>query len=153
MARPTHEETRRRISSPEGRRGQPSPPPVRRPAGFSDNVPPNFIPIKVHHQGHLHVARFIKVKFYDNPMVYGTMGEGLPVYEQPAHAAPHLTSQEVTPYTHNNVLLLHSKYPGQQAVNNALIKENNNGLGAEVHCYQKLMEADEVKQKISVLQA
>ena len=46
-----------------------------------------------------------------------------------------------------------SKYPGQQAVNNALIKENNNGLGAEVHCYQKLMEADEVKQKISVLQA
>src|ERR1700761_5391399 len=153
MARPTHEETRRRISSPEGRRGQPSPPPVRRLAGFSDNVPPNFIPIKVCHQGHLHVARFIKVKFNDDPIVYGTMGEGLPVYEQPAHAAPHITTREAPPYTHIDTLLLHSKYPGQRTVNNALINIGDDGLRAEVHRYRKMMEeADSVERQISVLQ-
>src|SRR6201996_3671130 len=140
MARPTHEETRRRISSPEVRRGQPSPPPVRRPAGFSNNVPPNFIPIKVHHQGHLHIARFIKVKFNNNPIVYGTMGEGLPIYEQPAHAVPHTTTHKAPPYTHINALLLHSKYPGQCMVNNALIDIGDDALQAEVHHYRKMME-------------
>ena len=44
-------------------------PVVRRPAGFEDNVPPNFSPMKVRHEGRLHPARFIKYRLYDEPMV------------------------------------------------------------------------------------
>ena len=78
----------RRTDSPEVRRIAHSAPVIRRPAGFEDNVPPNFSPMKVRHQGRLHPARFIKYRMYNEPMVWGTMREGYAVYEQPAHAAP-----------------------------------------------------------------
>src|SRR6201996_6875418 len=132
-SRPTREEVRRRASSPEVRRIQPSPPPIRGPAGFSDNIPPNYINIKVRHQGRLHVARFIKVKFNDDPIVYGTMGDGLPVYEQSAYATPYTTAHETPSYSHADALLLHSKYPGQRVINNALIDIGDDGLRVEVH--------------------
>ena len=78
----------RRTGSPEVHRLVRDAPVIRRPARFEDNVPPNFSPMKVHHEGCLHPACFIKYRMYDEPMVWGTMGEGHPVYQQPAHAAP-----------------------------------------------------------------
>ena len=50
----------RRVGSPEVRRLVRDAPVVRRPAGFEDNVPPNFSPMKVRHESRLHPARFIK---------------------------------------------------------------------------------------------
>ena len=123
-------------------------PVVRRPAGFEDNVPPNFSPMKVQHEGRLHPARFIKYRWYTEPMVWGTMGDGYPVFQQPAHAAPRLRPNEVEPYSHTDVFILLSKYPGAQWVD-----EEDGGLRAEVLRYRALMdEADKVEQQISALQ-
>ena len=128
-------------------------PVVRRPAGFEDNVPPSFSPMKVRHEGRLHPARFIKYRMYDKLMVWGTMGEGYPVYQQPAHVAPWLRPNETEPYSHADAFILLSKYPGAQWVNAALIDEEDGGLRAEVHWYRNLMEeADKVEQQISALQ-
>ena len=128
-------------------------PTARRPAGFEDNVPPNFSPMKVQHQGGLHPARFIKYRWYDDPVVWGTMGDGYPVFQQPAHAAPRLRPNETEPYSHADTFILLSKYPGVQWVNAALIDEEDRGLRAEVLRYRTLMdEADRVEQQISALQ-
>ena len=143
----------RRTGSPEVRRIVHNAPVIRRPAGFEDNVPPNFSPMKVRHQGRLHPVRFIKYRMYDEPMVWGTMGDGYAVYEQPAHVAPRLRPNETEPYTHADTFILLSKYPGASWVNAALVDEEDGGLRAEVHRYRKLMEeADAVEQKISALQ-
>ena len=126
---------------------------ARRPTGFEDNVPPNFSPMKVQHQGRLHPARFIKYRWYDDPVVWETMGDGYPVFQQPAHAAPRLRPHETEPYSHADTFILLSKYPGAQWVNAALIDEEDGGLRAEVHRYRKLMEeADRVEQQLSALQ-
>ena len=103
-------------------------PVVRRPAGFEDNVPPNFSPMKVQHEGRLHPARFIKYRMYDDPMVWGTMGDGYPVYQQPAHAVPRLRPNKMEPYSHADAFILLSKYPGEQWVNAALVDEEDGGL-------------------------
>ena len=50
----------RRMGSPEVRRIVHDAPVIRRPARFKDNVPPNFSPMKVRHEGCLHPTRFIK---------------------------------------------------------------------------------------------
>ena len=128
-------------------------PVIRRPAGFEDNVPPNFSPMKVRHEGRLHPARFIKYRMYNEPMVWGTMREGYAVYQQPAHAAPRLRPNETEPYSHTDTFILLSKYPGASWVNAALVDEEDGRLWAEVHQYRKLMEeVDAVEQKISALQ-
>ena len=143
----------RRAGSPEVHRIVHSAPVIRRPASFEDNMPPNFSPMKVHHQGRLHPTRFIKYRMYDEPMVWGTMGEGYAVYEQPAHVAPRLRPNETEPYSHADTFILLSKYPGASWVNAALVDEEDGGLWAEVHRYRKLMEeVDAVEQKISALQ-
>ena len=143
----------RRTGSPEVRRLVRDAPVIRRPAGFEDNVPPSFSPMKVRHEGRLHPARFIKCRMYDNPMVWGTMGEGHPVHQQPAHAAPRLRPNETEPYSHADAFILLNKYPGAQWVNAALIDKEDGGLRAEVHRYRASMdEADKVEQQISALQ-
>ena len=109
--------------------------------------------MKVRHEGRLHPTRFIKYRMYDEPMVWGTMGEGHPVYQQPAHAAPRLRPNEAEPYSHADTFILLNKYPGVQWVNAALIDEEDGGLRAKVHWYRALMdEADKVEQQISALQ-
>ena len=128
-------------------------PVIQRPAGFKDNVPPNFSPMKVRHEVRLHPVCFIKYRMYDEPMVWGTMGEGYAVYQQPAHAAPRLRPNETEPYSHADTFILLSKYPGASWVNAALVDEEDGGLRVEVHRYRKLMEeADAVELKISALQ-
>ena len=84
--------------------------------------------MKVRHEGRLHPARFIKYRMYDDLMVWGTMGEGHPVYQQPAHAAPRLRPNETEPYSHADAFILLNKYPGRQWVNAALIDEEDRGL-------------------------
>ena len=70
--------------------------------------------MKVHHEGCLHPARFIKYSMYDEPMVWGTMREGYLVYQQPAHAAPRLRPNETKLYSHADTFILLSKYLGVQ---------------------------------------
>ena len=103
-------------------------PSARCPARFDDNVPPNFSPMKVRHEGCLHPACFIKYRMYDDLMVWGTMGEGHLVYQQPAHVAPRLRPNEAEPYSHADTFILLSKYPGVQWVNTTLIDEEDRGL-------------------------
>ena len=109
--------------------------------------------MKVRHEGCLHPARFIKYRMYDDLMVWGTMGAGYPVYEQPAHVAPRLCPNEAEPYSHADTFILLSKYLGASWVNAALVDEEDRGLRAEVHRYRALMdEVDKVEQQISALQ-
>ena len=72
---------------------------------------------------------------YDDPMVWGTMGDGYPVYQQPAHTAPRLHPNEAEPYSYADAFILLSKYPGAQWVNAALVDKEDGGLRAEVHRY------------------
>ena len=115
------------------------------PQGFWVNVPPNFIPIHVRHQGEVTQARYVTIKFYPDPIIWGTMGQGFRAFEQPAHVVPRLTDQEATPYLHNDLRLLTSRYPRHNWVNHVLIDEGDKGLRAEVHCYQRM--ADTVADK------
>ena len=109
--------------------------------------------MKVQHKGRLHPSRFIKYRWYDDPMVWGTMGDGYLVFQQPARAAPRLRPHEVEPYSHTDTFILLSKYPGAQWVNAALVGEEDGGLRAEVHRYRVLMDkANKVEQQISALQ-
>ena len=109
--------------------------------------------MKVRHEGCLHPACFIKYQMYDEPMVWGTMGEGYPVYQQPAHAVPRLRPNETEPYSHADAFILLSKYLGASWVNAALVDEEDGGLRAEVHRYRTLMDkADKVEQQLSALQ-
>ena len=109
--------------------------------------------MKVQHEGRLHPARFIRYRMYDDPMVWGTMRDGYPVYQQPTHAAPQLRPNETKPYSHADAFILLNKYPGAQWVNAALINKEDGGLRAKVHRYRALMdEADKVEQQISALQ-
>ena len=71
---------------------------IQRPTRFEDNIPPNFSSVKVRHESRLHPARFIKYRMYDDPMVWGTMRDGYPVYQQLTHAAPRLRPNETEPY-------------------------------------------------------
>ena len=81
------------------------------------------------------------------------MGDGYPVFQQPAHVAPRLRPDETEPYSHADVFILLSKYPGVQWVNAALVDEEDGGLRAEVLWYRTLMDkADKVERQISVLQ-
>ena len=150
-----HEEVQRRVASPPIPR---QPPPYTDPAyecpqGFWVNVPPNFISIRVRHQGGVMQARYATVKFYHNPIIWGTMGHGFRVFEQPAHAAPHLTPREATPYVHNDLQLLTSRYLGRDWVNNTLIDKGNEGLCAEALRYRRMMdEMTEKEAELNVIQ-
>ena len=123
------------------------------PEGFRDNVLPNYLNVKVQHQGCLVPAHFIQVKMYDKPIVLGTMGWGFPIFCQYAHAVQTLILFKATPYTCQEVLILHNKYPGRARVNQVLIDKGDEGLQAEVHHYQSLMDkADRKEHKLSTLQ-
>ena len=61
------------------------------PKRFQENDPPNFLNIKVQHQGHLVSACFIQVKMYNKCIVLDMMGRGFPVFWQYTHSTnPHL---------------------------------------------------------------
>src|ERR1700761_7910950 len=115
------------------------------PPEFWLNVPPNFIPFKLRHQGETVQARYVKVHFRADPVVWGTMGRGFRVFEQEAHVAPRALAAEVDPYTHNTIRLFHSCYPGRGWVDNALLDEGDEGLRAEVARYWK--KADKLHDK------
>ena len=132
----------RRVASPPVPR-QPPPytdPAYKCPQSFWANIPPNFISIRVRHQGEVTQAWYVTAKFYHDPVVWGTMGRSFWVFEQPAHAAPRLTPQEATPYVHNNLQLFTSWYLGRDWVNNALIDEGDEGLRAEALRYRRMMD-------------
>ena len=93
------------------------------------------------------------VKFYHNPVVWGTMGRGFQVFEQPAHAAPCHTPQKATPYVHNDLQLFTSRYPGRDWVNNMLIDEGDEGLHAEALRYRRMMdEMTEKEAELNIIQ-
>ena len=102
---------------------------------------------------------YVTVKFYHDPVVWGTMGRGFRVFEQPTHAAPRLTPQEATPYVHNDLQLFTSRYPGRNWVNNMLIDEGDEGLRAEALRYRRMMdemtdkeaELNDIQDHIAVL--
>ena len=77
---------------------------------------------------------------YDEPVVLGTVGWGFLVFRQQAHAVQNLLPSEASLYTRQEVLILHNKYLGRAWVNQALVNEGDNGLLAEVHRYQSLMD-------------
>ena len=151
----THEDMQRQVASPISSQ---QPPPYSNPAyecpqGFWVDVPPNFISIHVRHQGEVTQAQYVTVKFYHDPVIWGTMGRGFRVFEQPAHAAPRLTPQEATPYVHNDLQLFTSRYPGRDWVNNALVDEGDEGLHAEVLHYKRMMdEMTDKEAELNVIQ-
>ena len=67
----TREDMQRQVASLISSRQPPlySNPAYECPQGFWVNVPPNFISIRVHHQGEVTQAQYITVKFYHDPVV------------------------------------------------------------------------------------
>ena len=104
-----------RVSSPLARQmaESPSPPPLRCPNGFQANVPPNYLNVGVNHQGDLVPANFVQVKMYDKPIALATMGQGFPIFCYPAYVAQIVLPSEAPPYSQQEVLILHNKYPGR----------------------------------------
>ena len=90
---------------------------------------------------------------YNEPIVLATMGQGFPIFRYPVYVAQTVLPLEAPLYTRQEVLILHNKYPGQAWVNQALVNERDDGLRAEVHCYQSLMDkADQKERKLSTIQ-
>ena len=144
-----------RVSSPLARQRaeSPSPPCLRCPDGFHANVPPNYLSVRVNHQGDLVPANFVQVKMYDEPVVLATIGQGFPIFCYPAYVAQTVLPSEAPPYSRQEVLILHNKYPGQAWVNQVLVDKGDNRLRAEVRRYQSLMdEADWKERELSTLQ-
>ena len=144
-----------RVSSPLVRRRaeSPSPPLLHCPDGFHANVPPNYLNVQLNHQGDLVPTNFIQVKMYDEPIALATMGQGFPIFRYPVYVAQTVLPSEAPPYSRQDVLVLHNKYPGQAWVNQALVDEEVDGLRAEVHHYRSLMdEADRKEHKLSTIQ-
>ena len=144
-----------RVSSPlaHQRAELPSPPHLCCPDRFRANVPPNYLNIRVQHQGNLIPTNFVQVKMYDNPIVLGTVSQGFPIFCQPVHAVQTLLPFEASLYMQQEVLILHNRYPGRAWVNQALADKGDDRLQAEVHCYQSLMdEADRKEHELSTIQ-
>ena len=109
--------------------------------------------VQVNHQGDLIPTNFIQVKMYDKPIVLATMGQGFPIFRYPVYVAQTILPSEAPPYMRQEVLILHNKYPGQAWVNQALVDEGDNGLHAEVHHYQSLMDkVDRKERELSIIQ-
>ena len=90
---------------------------------------------------------------YNEPIVLCMMGQGFPIFCYPAHVAQTILPSEALLYTQQEVLILHNKYPGWAWVNQALVDEGDDGLQAEVHCYQSLMDkADQKERELSTIQ-
>ena len=106
----------------------PSPPPLACPDEFRANIPPNYLNVRVQHQGDLIPANFVQVKMYDEPIVTGTVGQGFPIFCYPTHVAQTVLPSEAPLYTRQEVLILHNKYPGQAWVDQALVNEGGDGL-------------------------
>ena len=85
-------------------------------------------------------AWYVTIKFYHDPVIWGTMGRGFRVFEQPAHATPCLTPREATLYVHNDLQLFTSRYLGRDWVNNVLIDEGDKGLHAEALRYRRMLD-------------
>ena len=144
-----------RVSSPlvHQRAESPSPPFLRCLDEFHANVPPNYLNMQVNHQGDLVPANFIQVKMYDEPIVLAMMGQGFPIFHYPAYVVQTVLPSEALPYSRQDVLILHNKYPGQAWVNQALVNERDDGLRAEVHRYRSLMDkADRKERELSTIQ-
>ena len=90
---------------------------------------------------------------YNEPIVLAMMGQGFPIFRYPMYVAQTVLPLEVPLYTRQEVLILHNKYLGQAWVNQALVNERDDGLQAEVHCYQSLMDkADQKERELSTIQ-
>ena len=143
------------VSSPLTRRRVelPSPPLLCCPDGFHTNVSPNYLSMRVNHQGDLVPANFIQVKMYDKSIILAMMGQGFPIFRYPVYVAQTVLPSEAPLYSRQDVLILHNKYLGQAWVNQVLVNEGDNRLRAEVHRYRSLMDkADRKGRKLSTLQ-
>ena len=90
---------------------------------------------------------------YDEPIVLATMSQGFPIFCYPTYVVQTILPSKALLYTQQEVLILHNKYPGQAWVNQALVDEGDNGLQAEVHRYQCLMDkVDRKERKLSTIQ-
>ena len=90
-----------RESSPLVHQGaeSPSPPLPHCPEGFHANVPPNYLNVRVNHQGDLVPANFVQVKMYDEPITLAMMGLGFPVFCYPVYVAQTVLPSEAPPYS------------------------------------------------------
>ena len=90
---------------------------------------------------------------YDEPIALATMGQGFPIFCYHAYVAQTVLPSEALPYSQQEVLILHNKYPGWAWVNKALVDEGDNRLRTEVRHYRSLMdEADRKEHKLSAIQ-
>ena len=89
------------MSSPLARRRAelPLPPRLCCPDRFHANIPPNYLSVRVNHQGDLVPANFVQVKMYDEPIVLATMSQGFPVFRYPAYVTQTVLPSEAPPYS------------------------------------------------------
>ena len=120
---------------------------------FWENTPPRYVPFKMRHKGRVQEARYVTIRYESDPIAFGTMGAGHQILQQPAYTAACVRESEAPGYTHNDTRILRDDYPGLMWVDDALVRLNNDGLRAEVHCHHSLLrEAREKEAQIRVLE-
>ena len=120
---------------------------------FWENTPPRYVPFKMRHKGRVQEARYVTIRYESDPIAFGTMGAGHQILQRPAHTAARVRESEAPGYTHNNTHVLRDDYPGLMWVDDALVRINDDGLRAEVHCHRSLLrEAREKEAQIQVLE-
>jgi hypothetical protein len=92
---------------------QPTP---RIPEEFWLNVPPRYIPFKILYNGHEVEAKYVTIHMTNDPYALGMTAPGAPIYRRPAHAAPRIMPEEVTPATAQGMRILHHDYRGKDWV-------------------------------------
>jgi hypothetical protein len=115
------------------------------------NVPLCYIPFKILYNGCKVEAKYVTIHMTNDPYTLSMTAPGAPVYQRPAHAAPHIMPEEATPVMAQGMWILHYDYRGKDWVDDALTRLRDDGLRAEVHWYRKLQEElhrklEEVKQ-------
>lgn len=124
----------------------------RIPLEFWKNIPPCFILFMINKGGHQQQARYITIHMENDPYALGMAGPNLPIYQLPAHTAPHPTGHAPPQYTQHDLHTLHPFYMKWLEINNALTRTRDNGLKAEVHCYCNLVDEQAQKEaKVELL--
>ena len=114
-------------------------------------MPPRYIPFKIWHNSREIEARYITIHMTNDPYTLSTMGTSTPIFHWLAQVVLCITKEEANSMEQPLLHILHHNYNGRDWVDNAMVCLHNNGLCADVHCFQKLGEelahkTEEVRQ-------
>src|ERR1700761_307001 len=98
------------------------------PSEYWPNVPPQYIPFRIYHNGREEEVRYVTIVYENDPYALGMATPGQLVSTRAMHVAPRLAVEETPYYTHDDTHILCFSYPGQLWVDNAIGRTQDNSL-------------------------